>query len=200
MRGAWYGALAAFLLPGCALLEMPEEGGADAEQARLWQAHQEQVEDLDVWSLQGRFGLQWHDGQVQGGLQWRQVGRDFELRLSGPFGLNPVRLVGNLRTGQATLYDGATEIQGEVEAVMREHLGFALPLAELVNLVRGIPVSVADEVMLDDQARAVRIFQGGWAIEYRDYSCCEAPALPGRVRFVQDKLRGVLVVREWSRE
>ena len=200
MRGAWCGALAAFLLPGCALLEMPKEGGADVEQARLWQAHQEQVEDLDVWSLQGRFGLQWHDGQVQGGLQWRQVGRDFELRLSGPFGLNPVRLVGNLRTGQATLYDGETEIQGEVEAVMREHLGFALPLAELVNLVRGIPVSVADEVMLDDQARAVRIFQGGWEIEYRDYSCCEAPVLPGRVRFVQDKLRGVLVVREWSRE
>lgn len=200
MRGAGLGPLAALLLTGCALLEMPQEAGVeDPGQVRLWEEHRRNVSALHDWGLQGRFGLQWTDGQVQGRLQWRQTGTDFELRLSGPFGLNPVRVNGNLRTGRATLDDGEESIQGEIGEVMRERLGFALPLAELVNLVRGIPASDAGEVMLDGQARAVRILQGGWEIDYRDYSCCEAPTLPGRVRFAQEAMRGVLVVREWSR-
>ena len=192
--------MATLLLTGCALMEMPEEASVgDPGQIRLWEEHRRNVADLNDWRLRGRFGLQWNDGQVQGNLQWRQTGADFTLRLSGPFGLNPVRVHGNLRTGRATLRDGEESVQGEIDVVMRERLGFALPLTELVNLVRGIPVSDAGEVTLDGQARALRILQGGWEIDYRDYSCCEEPTLPGRVRFAREELRGVLVVGEWSR-
>lgn len=200
MRGAGLGVLAALLLTGCPLLEMPGEAGLEnSGQVRLWDEHRRSVADLGDWGLQGRFGLQWADGQAQGRLRWRQTGAEFELRLSGPFGLNPVRVTGDLQTGEATLEDGEESLQGELEAVMRERLGFVLPLAELVNLVRGIPASDAGEVMLDGRARAARILQGDWEIDYRDYSCCEEPALPGRVRFAQEAMRGVLVVREWSR-
>lgn len=200
MREAGLGLLAALLLTGCPLFQPPGEAGlGDLGETRLWEEHRQSVADLQDWSLQGRFGLQWDDGQVQGRLQWRQTGADFELQLSGPFGLNPVHVTGNLQTGQATLDDGEETLQGEFRTIMQERLGFALPLAELVNLVRGIPVSDASEVMLDGKARALRILQEGWEINYRDYSCCEEPTLPGRVRFAQEAMRGVLVVREWSR-
>lgn len=197
MREAGLGLLAALLLTGCPLFQPPGETGLG--EIRLWEEHRQSVADLQDWGLQGRFGLQWDDGQVQGRLQWRQTDADFELRLSGPFGLTPVHVTGNLQTGQATLDDGEETLQGELEAIMQERLGFALPLPELANLVRGIPISDASEVMLDGQARALRILQEGWEINYRDYSCCEAPTLPGRVRFAREAMRGVLVVREWSR-
>lgn len=189
--------MAALLLTGCPLFDMPGEAGLG--EVRLWAEHRQSVVDLQDWGLQGRFGLQWADGQVQGRLQWRQMGSDFELQLSGLFGLNPVHVTGSLQTGQASLDDGEETLQGEFGTIMQERLGFALPLAELVNLVRGIPVSDAGEVMLDEHARARRIIQEGWEIDYRDYSCCEEPTLPGRVRFAQEAMRGVLVVREWSR-
>ncbi len=197
MREAGLGLLAALLLTGCPLFEMPGETGLG--EIQLWEEHRQSVANLQDWGLHGRFGLQWADGQVQGRLQWRQTGADFELQLSGPFGLNPVHVTGNLQTGQATLDDGEETLQGEFGMIMQERLGFALPLTELVNLVRGIPVSDASEVMLDGKARALRILQEGWEINYRDYSCCEEPTLPGRVRFAQETMRGVLVVREWSR-
>ena len=200
MRELGLGLLAALLLTGCPLFQMSGETGlGNTGETRLWEEHRRSVAALQDWGLQGRFGLQWGDGQVQGRLQWRQTGTDFELQLSGPFGLNPVHVIGNLQTGRATLDDGEEVLQGEFETIMQERLGFSLPLAELVNLVRGIPVSDASEVMLDEQARALRILQEGWEINYRDYSCCEEPTLPGRVRFAQEAMRGVLVVREWSR-
>ncbi len=193
--------VAALLLSaGCAPLEPPPETDADdLERARLWETHRRSVADLDEWGFRGRFGLRWEGGQVQGRLQWRQMGAGFQLRLSGPFGLNPVRIAGDLRTGEAVLDDGEKVARGMIEEVMRARLGFALPLAELADLARGIPSSDSGEVTLDGQARALRILQGGWEIDYRDYSCCEEPALPGRVRFAQESMRGALVVREWSR-
>ena len=200
MRNVRFGVWAAILLSGCAPLEAPREEVVDAQRTQLWEAHQRQVEKLTDWGLEGRFGIQWPDGQVQGGLQWHQTGDVFELRLSGPFGLNPTRVVGDLHTGQAVLHEGETETRGAIETVMRQHLGFVLPLAEMADLVRGIPTSETGQIVLDEQARAVRILQNDWEIEYRDYSCCEAPTLPGRIRFAQDALRGVLVVRVWNRE
>lgn len=192
--------MAVLLLTGCPLFQTPGEIGlADSGRVRLWEEHRQNVADLEDWGLQGRFGLQWTDGQVQGRLQWRQTGADFELQLSGQFGLNPVYVSGNLQTGQAILDDGEERLQGELGTIMRERLGFALPLGKLANLVRGIPASDSSEVMFDDQARARRILQEGWEINYRDYSCCEEPTLPRRVRFAQEAMRGVLVVREWNR-
>lgn len=201
MRNAWAGLPAMLLLAGCAPLEMPEETGvAEPGQVRLWQEHRRSVAGLDEWGMRGRFGLQWADGQVQGRLEWRQAGADFDLHLSGPFGVNPVRMTGNLQTDETVLHDGTQSIEGEIGPVMRERLGFALPLPELANLVRGIPASDVGEVTLDEESRAARILQGEWEIEYRDYRCCEEPALPGRVRFARGAMRGVLVVREWSRD
>ena len=83
---------------------------------------------------------------------------------------------------------------------MREHIGFVLPLEELMHLVRGIPAPGQREVTFDEQARAARIAQAGWEVEYRNYTCCDKPALPGRVRFAGPTLRGTLAVREWKYE
>lgn len=200
MRRVPAAAAAAVLLAGCAPLEPPPAGLDAAAEAAQWQAHRRQVAALEHWRLQGRFGLAWHGGQLQGGIEWRQAGAAFELAMHGPFGASALRLRGDLQTGRGVLEADGRSAEGPLEALLDEHLGVALPLAELAVLVRGIPGAGAGEVVFDDAARAARIEQGGWQVEYRDYSCCAAPALPGRVRFARDSVRGTLAVREWRRE
>ena len=200
MNGVLATALSVLLLAGCARMEPPQASHDAVAEAAQWQTHRRQVEALEHWHLQGRFGLAWHDGQVQGGIEWRQAGTAFELEMQGPFGASAMRLRGDLRTGRGVLQDGGRVVEGPLEELLRDHWGVALPLAELAVLVRGIPSAADGQVTFDEEARAARILQRGWQVEYQDYSCCAPPSLPGRVRFARDSVRGTLAVREWRRE
>ncbi len=200
MNGALATALSVLLLAGCARMEPPPASHDAVAEAAQWQTHRRQVEALERWRLQGRFGLAWQDGQMQGGIEWRQAGTAFELEMRGPFGASAMRLRGDLRTGRGTLQDGKRMAEGPLETLLRDYLGVALPLAELAALVRGIPGAGTGQVTFDGEARAARILQHGWQVEYQDYSCCASPSLPGQVRFARDSVRGTLAVREWRRE
>ena len=188
------------LLMGCAPLPDPEPEDARQIQAR-WQQHAAQVEAMDHWELRGRLGVKGPDGQMQGALTWRQQGSAFVMNFRGPFGLGAVRVQGDWNTDMVVLDDGEKQYAGRLAPLLREHLGVALPLAELARLVRGLPPSgEVGRLEYDTQARARRIEQGGWDVEYQKYSCCAEPALPGYMRFEYDSLRGVLAIREWVRE
>ena len=195
---------AALLLSGCAALEPPPAlVPASEAQAARWQEHWRRVAALPVWGAAGRFGVHAGGGGVHGDFDWRQAGGRFALELSGPFGLGAVRLEGDLATGEAALADGGGVRRGRLADLLRERVGFDLPVRALLHLARGVPLAEgagAAEVLLDAEARAVRIRQQDWQVEYRDYSCCEVPALPGRVRFAHPALHGALAVREWRRE
>ena len=198
------GLAAALLLSGCAALEPPPPPAPASEaQVARWQEHWRRVAELPAWGAAGRFGIHAGGGGVHGDFDWRQAGARFALELSGPFGLGAVRLEGDLATGEAALADGGGVRRGPLAELLRERVGFDLPVRALLHLARGVPLGEgagAAEVLLDAEARAARIRQRDWRVEYRDYSCCEEPALPGRVRFAHPALRGALVVREWRRE
>ncbi len=192
--------LSVALLAGCALLPDPELQDASQMQAR-WQQHAAQLEAMDHWELRGRFGVMWSEGQLQGALTWKQQGTMFEMSLRGPFGLGAIQVQGDWETGTGVLHDGKAEYAGQLAPLLREHLGVALPFVELARLVRGLPPSgEATHLEYDAQARARRIEQNGWQVEYQDYSCCAEPALPGHMRFTYEELRGAVAVREWVRE
>lgn len=198
------GLAAALLLSGCAALEPPPPlAPASEAQAARWQEHWRRVAALPAWGAAGRFGIHAGGGGVHGDFDWRQAGGRFALELRGPFGLGAVRLEGDLATGEATLADGGEVRRGRLADLLRERVGFDLPVRALLHLARGVPLAEdagAAEVLLDGEARAARIRQRGWQVEYRDYSCCEEPRLPGRVRFAHPAMRGALAVREWRRE
>ena len=198
------GLAAALLLSGCAALEPPPPAAPASEaQAARWQEHWRRVAALPAWGAAGRFGIHAGGGGVHGDFDWRQAGGRFALQLSGPFGVGAVRLEGDLATGEATLADGGEVRRGRLADLLREQVGFDLPVRALLHLARGVPLAEdagAAEVLLDAEARAARIRQRGWQVEYRDYGCCEEPRLPGRVRFAHPAMRGALAVREWRRE
>ncbi len=189
----------ALLLGACAPLPTPELPDAQQLQAQ-WQRHVAQVEAMEQWGLRGRFGVMWSEGQLEGSVIWRQHGSAFDVALRGPFGAGAMRLIGDWEADEVMLQKDGQEYTGALAPLMREHLGVELPLADLARLARGLPLSEEARLEYDAQARARRIEQGSWEVEYEEYGCCDEPPLPERLRFQRDSLRGVLAVIQWTRE
>ena len=190
------GGLMALALVGCAALPPPL---TETEQEQLWQAHAAQVAQLQNWDLHGRIGLQWGERSLQGRLQWRQRGSKFEVVVAGPFSSHRMRMTGDFVGGQITLHQNDRQVVGPIEQVTEQVLGVALPLAMLADLVRGVPQVAAGQRTLDGKGYARQANTDGWQIDYHGYTCCEPPALPERVSFNHESMRGAIAIRSWSR-
>src|SRR5882757_4804118 len=88
-------AVAVALLAGCAAAPVSKEpSGKDVAVVKDWPAQRTQLEHLTQFSLQGRAST----GGVLSSkvnLIWRQRRKDFDLTLSGPFGMGGLSLAGN---------------------------------------------------------------------------------------------------------
>ena len=79
----------------------------------------------------GKLGLRSATDSFTATLQWRQVGDDYRIRLSGPFGAGALQIEGDeqgvtLRTGEGQEYAA-----GSQEELLYQHLGWSVPLSGL---------------------------------------------------------------------
>jgi outer membrane lipoprotein LolB len=164
-----------------------------------WPAHAQAALDWQDWELQGRVALRMDDEGWHGGLHWTQRADAYAIRISGPFGQGGVQLEGE--AGRVRLQQGERVSRAaDAEALMRQELGWSLPLAGLDHWVRGVPRH-PDQARLafDAQGRLARIEEAGWVVDYQGYDEGTAPPLPTRISLEQAGLRLRLVVDQWRR-
>jgi outer membrane lipoprotein LolB len=135
------------------------------------------------------------------GLRWqRQADGRFMMMLDAPFGQGVLRIdalkpdVYRLR-----LPDGQSFENSSAEALLKDAVGWSLPVSGLEYWVRGLPHARTEHsYRLDAGGRAQSISQDGWDIEYFEYSPAAAgPALPRRLRLGNDELSFQLVIERW---
>lgn len=185
---------AAALMTGCTtLMKTPE---TDVDQA--WDDHREALERIESFELSARVASGGLFG-MKGSLVWRQQADDFDIRVSGPFGVGALRLSGRIDDVTLTTKKGSYHTD-DPDAYLRENLGWSLPVEGLRYWVLGLPSPYSDaEIELDDHGRLLSADQDGWAIAYEDYVTAERMALPRKLTLTHPEVRIKVVVDDWVR-
>jgi len=187
MRRALWPLLLILFLHGCSQLQ-PREPIASVDPAQVLQ--------LEHWSLEGRIGIRYAGDSNSAGLSWENRANAYEISLRGPLGQGGLRIEGDdqsvslQRSGSDEIHRAATP-----EALMRQLLGWHLPLSQAGFWVRGLP----DPTLPWQPLPSGQGFtQGGWQIEYDRYTQTDALVLPEKIRMTRPDLRITLVINRWK--
>ncbi len=184
-------------LSACAIIAKPPKADPGIVDPAAWQVRQEQLRELDIWSLQGRVAT----GQLlgwTGNLSWRQDGEVFNVRLAGPLGAGGFRASGTLdlvtiRTSERRM------VTTQPDMLVEETLGWTFPLQPLRYWAQGRPApGDYESISVDAQGRLIGLVQSGWRLTYLEYAEVEnQPALPKRIVLDNGETRIRLVVDRW---
>ena len=137
-----------------------------------WQEQQEQRQQIKIWEVRGRLGVQ---TQTTGGsmdLIWKQSGEDYKIRLILPLGSGSYLIQGNQQYADIRYPDGQKKSVRNIDNVFSSILGVSLPVNAIRDWVRGLPARSlsVEEMHWNDQGLLNTVQQSGWAVEMTSYS------------------------------
>ena len=169
---------------------------------------QAQLQDVD-FRLRGRIGLKEPSAEAHGGrpraralstsFDWQQAGERFRIEFWGAFGQGRALLFGDGATVSLRDARGNVTSGVDVDALMEQTLGWAVPVAALRHWVRGRvdPSLAAAAEQRDSEGNLARFEQSGWTIRLSRWRQTAIGAAPGRV--VAERAGRVVTVicKEW---
>ena len=100
---------------------------------------------------------------------------------------------------ELTFADGATYRASSVEMLVREQVGWPVPIEMLGWWVRGLAApGPVQQRTLDEEGRLSTLQQEGWAIEYSRYGEVGEVAMPSRMTARQDDRSVKIAVKRWQ--
>lgn len=179
-------------ISGCSLLK-PKPNAIPSYQQRQSLYH------LDAWKLEGRVAVNTDDESWQANLTWRHDKHEDRLRLFGPFGQGAISVTVNKRYIAITEANGKTLRSDDPEALLRQRLGFPVPLSALRFWVLGIPAPNQEHVSkFDELGRLSALRQYDWDVGYQRYVDTGRAVLPSYMNVKKDRLKLKLVVDRWQ--
>jgi len=134
---------------------------------------------LESFSLEGRFSLRHEDQNYSGHLSWQHLDANNTLLLSSPLRQGIAQITTDATGARLVTSDGRIYRSANIETLTREVLGFPLPLAQLVDWVRGW--SRGEGIYeYDSKGRVKSLRHEAWTIRY-SYDNDDQEAPPGRV-------------------
>lgn len=116
---------------------------------------------IQNWSMDGRIGVQAAEKAWQANLYWEHDPSQDRLRISGPLSQGLVSIVVQKDLIYVNEGNGVTSLSRDPDAMLRQRLGFAVPLSSLRYWVLGVPdPDKAAQTVGDAQG----FQQAGWRI------------------------------------
>ena len=189
--------LCLLLLAGCTTAPVQTQ----VEAPPGWTQQQLALREVTDWQVSGKLGVR-QDNRSDSAVinQWVQQDLRFDINLSSPvFGLGATSIQGTpdgiwfTRSGEQPLYSE------NPEGLIRQQVGWSLPIRHLLYWVKGIPAPGPFQDMLFDQnGNLYQLEQAGWNIIYENYHDTAPYALPRKIVLRRDKIRLTLIIHNWD--
>jgi len=189
---------ALLLLSACAV--QPPVPVPDYPTQQQWQIHQNALTGLTLWTLSGRMSVQMENEGWSASLHWQQINDDYRLRIIAPFGRGTVEISGNSDTVRLQTAENQIFEDADVELLIRQNLGWEIPVAALVYWIKGLPEPDTDitTLIIDNQGRASDLIQAGWTIKYERYTTSSGLQVPTRITLQREGLQLRLNISRWD--
>lgn len=148
------------------------------------------------FELAGRLAVRYQGEAASGNLAWRHTTDADEMLMTTPIGSSVARIVRNGAQIILTTSDGQEYRATDAESLTAKVLGFRVPLAGLVDWVRGRAVAGQPaRTTRDAQGRLAVLEQGGWRIEYQAF---REDGLPVRLKLDYPGIELRLAIHQWT--
>ena len=150
--------------------------------ASSWQQHQQRIAQLQDWNLSGKLGFRAPREGGSAALNWTQEKNNYQLSLSGPFGVGSAKIYGDDKTAEM-LY-GDTLYRQSPEQLAMQLTGLPLPVDALSWWARGLPSPnqpAATDLAIGADGLAVGFDQAGWQLSFSRYQQTEGGPLPSKI-------------------
>jgi len=169
------------------------------DRTALWDAHSARLSALQEWQFRGRIAVRLKQDAWSATLYWRETRGTYTLRVVAPLGRGTFELSGSAAGVELHTADNRILRATDPETLLRDNLGWQLPVSGLRWWVRGLPhpgpgiehLGIDARGMLDD------LNQDGWRVQYQEYRPGGEPVLPGKLSLENGDVRVRLVISEW---
>jgi outer membrane lipoprotein LolB len=187
-------------LTGCSTMQSPFDRAAVAPNNKPLSstARSSQLSHLQSWKTSGSVGITFNGKTDIGTFVWRQDGLAYDFRTYGPLNAASVRIEG--RPGIATLWKDVNTPRSAPtpEALMRQELGWFLPLSNFRFWSRGLAAPGVVGVKRYDQFGHLQLLQQqGWTINYQRWQAVGDIDLPRNVVMTHGDLRVKIIFKQW---
>jgi len=160
------------------------------------------LQQLDRWTVHGRLAVSGPAGGGSGSFDWQQRAANAQVQIRGPVGIGSVHLQvdGDADHPQLKLEtaDGKTLESDAAWHELEARLGAPVPAGNLRFWMLGLAAPGEHEWREQDADGVTRLQQGGWQIDYQNYSTEPGLKVPMRIRATSGDARVRIVIDRWQ--
>ena len=186
-----------WILPACSTL--PSQDADREQQLRLYELKSQELKARNNWNLSGKLAVSNGQDGGSGKFNWRQSPDSTQMDFHGALGRGAWRLEADGDDVRIDLADGSVYTAHTIDQLVREQLGWKIPVDSLSWWVRGMAAPGSSEKrLLDDRGNLVQLAQHGWVVEFGKYRTVGGFDLPLKLTAKQADRKVKLVVRHWG--
>ncbi|QUM77985.1 outer membrane lipoprotein LolB [Moritella sp. 24] len=183
------------LLSACSTTTQYQAPTGSPEQ--LWQQHQLQLQKIKTWQLQGQIAFISPDSRHSATLNWQQYTNDFNINLTGPFGIHVLTIKRSDNISTLILDDDSQYQSNNTQALINQLSPIPIPVSELRSWILGDPLT--DDITLDSFGRVTKATHPqGWTLRYTKYQRIDNMWLPKNIEIKNDDMRIKISTRNWK--